>query len=515
MEFNEYVRSLGLDPLALTPEAITALEASWRANSKAKAEAVSKKTGEKPADKEETLDDIVASTQAEIDRKSGITKLAREYLAKAPDRLKDIEAVARLAIDGGWTVKEAEFHLLKQCYVNGPAAFVPSNGSSNAQVSQAVLEASVCRAAGLSREAVEASYSDQVLTAADRHFRGGCGLQRLLTVCAQANGHRDAHVSDMRNLLKAAFSGGMERGPMASGAFGPSTYDVSGILSNVANKFIVDSFNSVESVWRMISAIRPVSDFKQITSYALTGDLTYAKIGPGGEVKHGTLGESEYTNQATMYGKMLGIDYQHLRNDDLDAFAKVNKRLGRGGALTFNTVFWTAFLAGHGTFWAAANGNYLAGTDYAFTLDKLGNADAAWGLRTDPDGQPMGDEAAVLLVPRALSVQAMQYMSSTRISADGNEGENNVLAGKWEPVTSVYLSNSAITGYSASNYYLIANPAETPVIESVFLDGQEMPIVETAEPDLSRLGIMLRGTHAFGVSKQEPRGGYKFKQTAD
>lgn len=517
MEFNEYVRSLGLDPLALTPEAISALEASWRAsNNKQKAgEKADKKTGEKVVAKtDDSLEAIIADTEAENERRNGIMALVRKNLTDAPERVKEIEAVGRLALSDGWTVKDTEFHLLKQRYANGPQSFAGGvHTPSTPQITQAVLEASVCRAAGLDRETVEASFGDQVLTAADKHFKGGCGLQRLLTVCAQANGHRDAHISDIRRLLTAAFSS--SNGALASGAFGPSTYDVSGILSNVANKFIIAAFNGVESVWRQISAIRPVNDFKQITSYALTGDLTYQKVGPGGEVKHGTLGEQEYTNQAAMYGKMLGIDYQHLRNDDLDAFSKVNKRLGRGGALTLNTVFWTAFLAGHGTFWAAANGNYLAGTDYAFTLDKLGNADAAWGLRTDPDGQPMGDEAKFLLVPRALSVQNLQYMTSTRISADGNEGENNVLAGKWIPLTSVYLSNSSITGYSASNYYLIADPAETPVIETVFLDGQEMPTVETAEPDLSRMGIMLRGTHAFGVAKQEPRGGYKFKQTAD
>ena len=35
--------------------------------------------------------------------------------------------------------------------------------------------------------------------------------------------------------------------------------------------------------------------------------------------------------QAKLYALMLGIDYQHLRNDDLGAFQAINKRLGRGG----------------------------------------------------------------------------------------------------------------------------------------------------------------------------------------
>jgi hypothetical protein len=506
MNFDDYVRSLGLDPLVMSVEQNEALEAAWKAH-QAKAAPAPKKG--------ESLDDLVAKARAEEERKAGITALIGTYLAKAPDRIKELEATGRLALDSGWSVKDTEYHLLKACYVSGPMAFTPSQP----QINQKVLEASVCRAAGLSRETVERSYSDQVLTAADRHFRGGCGLQRLLTVCAAANGFRDAHVSDLRNLLKAAFAN--DDSPMASTGFGPSTYSVGGILSNVANKFIIDAFMAEERTWRLITATRPVNDFKQITSYALTGDLTYKKIGPGGEVKHGSFGEEEYTNQADHYGLMLGIDYKQMRNDDLAAFSKLSTRLGRGGALTINDVFWTEFLAGQGTFWSAANGNYYAHADYAFTLEKLGNASAAWDLRTEPavppatQGRPMTDEAMFLLVPSALDLLAKKYMRSTKVGEDGGDGEDNPLAGKWTPVKSVYLNNTNFPGYSPSNYFLIGNPAVTPVIETVFLDGQEMPVIETAEPDLSRMGIMIRGTHAFGVRKQEPRGGMKFKQTAD
>ncbi len=511
MNFLDYVRSLGLDPLALTAEQSDALEAAWRAHSVKEKPKVSGGGVGPDGKPTETLDDLVAAAQAEADRKAGVTALIKTYLGKAPDRIKELDAVGRMALDGGWTVKDTEYHLLKQCYASGPMAYVPSQ-SGRPDVSQQVLEAAVCRAAGLARESVERAFSDQILSAADKHFKGGCGLQRLLTYVAAANGHRDAHHSDLRGLLKAAFPD--DNGPMASGVFGPSTYSVGSLLSNVANKFILDSYNAVESTWKMISATRPVNDFRQIASYALTGDLTYKKIGPGGEIKHGTLGDEEYTNRAEMYGLMLGIDYQHLRNDDLGAFSQLSRRLGRGGALTLNLAFWTEFLAGQGTFWSAANGNYYAHTDYAFTLAGLANAHIAWSLRTDPDGQPMADEARFLLVPAALDVLSRQYMSSTAIGSTTNQGDENVLAGEWDPVSSRYLSNANIANYSASNYFLVADPAETPVIEVVFLDGQEMPKVESAEADFNRLGIMLRGTHAFGVAKQNPRGAIKFKQTA-
>ncbi len=42
-----------------------------------------------------------------------------------------------------------------------------------------------------------------------------------------------------------------------------------------------------------------------------------------------------------------------------------------------------------------------------------------------------------------------------------------------------------------------------PVIEVAFLNGQQMPTVESADADFNTLGIQMRGYHDFGVAKQE------------
>jgi hypothetical protein len=524
MDFETFVRSLAFDPATLTPEQHRALESQWRASHRAPAPAPVPTPAAPVLSALPTaeVDAVVAATEIENTRRGGIGALFRDYVAKAPDRVKEFEAVVRTAITTGQSVKDTEFALLKMTYGNGPLAFSPSKPDVNG----AVLEVAVARAVGVSRSALEKDYSDQTLSAADRHFRGGCGLKRLIVTCARGGGMREAdegHFTSStgtKRILQAAFRDPGESSHsenwsagMSSG-FGPSTYDLSGILSNVMNKSLRDYFNSVEMVWRLITAVRPVSDFKQISGYALTGDLEYKEVAPGGEVKHGTLGEVSYTNQAKLYALMLGIDYQHIRNDDLGAFNQITKRLGRGGALKINSVFWEAFMTTVGSFWSADNGNYANHADYEFTLDKLDNAHLAWKSREDVDGKPMGDRAKYLLTSSKWELKGRRYMRSTTISEDGGEGDMNEMAGMWEPISSTYLSNDAYTGYSADDYYLLKDPAEMPVIETVFLDGQEMPSIEAAEPDLSRLGIMTRGMHAFGVTRQEKKGGFRFKQTA-
>jgi hypothetical protein len=97
-----------------------------------------------------------------------------------------------------------------------------------------------------------------------------------------------------------------------------------------------------------------VSDFKQISTYGLTGDLQYKELPPGGEIKHGTLGETSYTNQATIFARMLGLDERDIRNDDLGALSGASSRLGRGAALALNDRFWSVFL-NNSTFFSSGN----------------------------------------------------------------------------------------------------------------------------------------------------------------
>jgi len=136
-------------------------------------------------------------------------------------------------------------------------------------------------------------------------FHGGIGLQELLLEAAWANGYTGRNFRDSRAVLRFAFKGDLQAGF--------STVDIGGIISNVANKFLLDGFFSVERTWRNICAVRNVSDFKTVTSYRLIGTDQYERVAPGGELKHGTLGQESYTNRADTYGLMLSIDRRDLR----------------------------------------------------------------------------------------------------------------------------------------------------------------------------------------------------------
>lgn len=511
MDFNAWVESQGFDVESLSAPQKAALQIAWRASQNddrptpPPEPAPASTPGPRQAD---DLDVIASRTRAENARRQRITELAAGFLAANPAIVDRIEPISRLAIDGNWDVQRAELEMLKASRLQGPHLHMPSAP----QVTGEVLEAAVCRAGGLAD--IESHYSDRTLSAVDKKFRGGIGLHELIEGAARQNGLRDASVKhSLRSTLRAAFFEAPVPTPGAS--VGPSTISVSGILSNVGNKFLRDGFNAVEGVWRDIAAIRNFNDFKAHTTYAMTGDLTFKKVAPGGEIKHGTLGNETYTNQADTYGIVIGLDRRDVVNDDLGAFTSLNRKIGRGGAIGFNEIFWTAFLASHTTFWTTGRLNYDDGTDTAFGADGLTAAMILWDAKTDPDGKPLGTMPTILLVPPAHRMTARRLMVSSGTNKDTELGDTNVWAGKFKDVCSTYLANSAMGGgYSALAWYLLADPNDIPTIEAGFLNGMQMPTVESVDMDADRLGLVVRGYYDFGCAKQEYRGSYRFKGEA-
>ncbi|MBX3399538.1 MAG: hypothetical protein KF873_12415 [Gemmataceae bacterium] len=444
-----------------------------------------------PAPPTVTADDVRAQALAETNRITTVRRICA-------GRFHEIEAQA---IRDGWDATRTELEVLRATRPRSPA---PCGG--DAPVTGTVLEAACLLTAKF--DGVERAYDPQTLDAAARRFRSGIGLQELLLEAAWANGYTGRNFRDQRTVLRYAFGRGIEAGF--------STVDVGGILSNVANKFLLDGFFSVERTWRNVCAVRNVSDFKTVTSYRLVGKDQYEKVPAGGELKHGTLGNETYSNRADTYGLMLSIDRRDVINDDLGAITTVPRKLGRGSGLKINDVFWTAFLD-NAAFFTAGAGNFISGATTALGIDGLTAGEVAFLDQVDGDGKPVGVMPAILLVPTALAVTGSQLYKSLELrdnTANAKFPVANPHQGKFRVEVSRYLGNAKYPGFSAKAWYLLAEPTDLPVIEVAFLNGQEAPTIETAEADFNVLGVQMRGFHDFGVALQDPRGGVKAKGEA-
>ncbi|RPI58255.1 MAG: hypothetical protein EHM48_10365, partial [Planctomycetaceae bacterium] len=245
----------------------------------------------------DTMADLRDKAAAELDRIAAVQKVCGDKHT----------GIAAQAIREIWDVNKTELAVLRAERPSAPGVIVPDNTMNGS-----MLEAACMLTGGVRGDDVAAAYGEQAADTADKRFKGGITLQELLLEAAWANGYDGRNFRDSRNVLRFAF-GHVEN----IQAQGLSTIDIGGILSNVANKFLLEGFFSVERTWRNICAVRNVSDFKTVTSYRLIGADEYQPIAPGGELKHGSLGSESYSNKADTFGLMLSIDRRDIINDDL------------------------------------------------------------------------------------------------------------------------------------------------------------------------------------------------------
>lgn len=445
----------------------------------------------------DTMDDF----QKEQARQNEITECAVKLMERNPHHTEQIRATAETAISEKWPVND--FRL--KCYdgMNSLTPVGPNFGGRSAKLDGRVLEAAVAQVGRLKN--IDKHYSDQELQLAHDRFRSGIGLKQLLVIAAEANGYRSHGYQVDVALQRAAF--GLDRPGVQAGI---SSLSLPTLLSNIANKFLMMGWMAVDQTALRIARIRSVNNFHTQTTISLVGDHQFDKVPRGGSLEHGEETERTYTNKADTYGKLFGIDRQDLINDDIDALTSTPRRIGRGGMLKLNDLFWTEFLD-NAAFFAAGNNNVITGATSALSLGGLQLAEAKFMNQTDPAGKPLGLMPAILLAPPSLAATARELHQSTRkiTGEDATFGDANVFEGKYRPETSPYMENASYTGNSAAAWYLLADPQDLPVIEIVALGGRVEPVVETADAEFNVLGIQMRGYSDVGTAKQEYLGGVR------
>jgi phage major head subunit gpT-like protein len=411
-------------------------------------------------------------------------------VASAAPKLDMVAIRAEVVAD---VTREVKATLLKDLrdVRGGPAIHANKPALDEDQVTIAAMQV----VGGLGKQ-VEAKYGDSPMVEAAHMRSRSIGLQDVLISAARRGGYDGVQKVTAGNIgviLRAAFS----------------THNISNILAATYNKYLLNGFEAVESVWDQISLVRPLNDLKAITGVRLDGGFVFDEVGGDGKLKSADAADATRTLQAKTYGRISSITRTDIINDDLGALTAVPRRLGRGAALKFNSVFWTEFQVG-----ATANATYYQGataaSGNALAIGAVETAYGAYRSLTDPDGNPLGITPKILLVPVGLRITADKIQTGNTLlasslgSTSGKvlEPQANVLAGKFTIVDSAYLT-------STSTWWMCADPADLPTMEVGFLNGQRTPIVEQAEASFDTLGIEVRGYFDFGVSKAESRACYR------
>lgn len=452
------------------------------------------------AKKTSPRDDLAAyrNRQAnETQRIAGIRKICA-------GRYSELEAKA---IKSGMSVTEVENRVLK-ANAQRERKSVPKtyNGSSGPAVSR-VLEASALIATGASPKWLEANgYDQKVLNDAVSAQWRGVGLQRIIATALESQGERIpsglggaafyAHAKSASGRIRAA-GGGLN-------SF--STVSLPGILSNIANKSLLDAYTARESTLMRIATKTSHGDFKGMMEYRLDAAGRMKKVGQDGKIESISLQESRYFNQLETYAALLSLTRQMIIDDDLNAFTSIPREFGQLAFDTREMIGWQMLLNNLTTFFTSANGNLI---DDPLSISGIAHAEQLFAEQTNANGMPILSQAKYLLVPPYLYPLARTLYTSMTVNETTETGiakpVDNPYANMYEPIEVPYMSQKF--GGTNTQWIMIADPASIPLVNIAFLNGSEAPVIEESDSSFDTLGYQYRVYMDFGVALFDYRGG--------
>lgn len=431
----------------------------------------------------------VAAVKAERERVSAIQSICNG----------EFPEIEKEAISSGWTPEVVTQKVLETIRAERPTANVNISVKTAPEGGELrkTIEAAMCLRVGVSADQLEKSYGAQTVEAGMRDM--DMPLRQLLIECMKLDGIPYSRGFD-NETIRAAFS----------------SVSLPGILSNVANKKLLQSYEAQPIIATKLSSTGDLNDFKENDRYRLTdvGDLL--PIAADGEIKDGGLIEESAKNQLDTYGKKFCLTRKMIINDDLGAFMKVPVAMGNRAARLIDQLFFSRLLKnptqqdGKALF-STAHRNLLSGATSALSADSLKKAIQLYLDQVDADGQPIAVEPRFLLVPTALKHLAIELTQGATLIMSGTDNAVrpalNVLADeRLQVVSSPYLGNSAYEGASQTGWYLFGDPKTVDTWEIGYLKGKRTPTVERGETDFNTLGLWFRVYFDLGVREQDHRG---------
>ena len=465
--------------------------------------ATNTETHEKPIQANEpALNELSIQAAAEAAVKAERTRVG-EIRAICAGEFPEIEAKA---INEGWNKAQTNEAVLAAYRAKQPTTDINITIKKEPNMTAKHLEAALSLRAGIDGDSLVKSMGEEVVEAAMKDM--DMPLRSVLGECLRLEGQSVPRSFD-NDAIKAAFS----------------TITLPGILSNVANKKLLQAYNAQPIIATKLCTTGDLTDFKENQRFRLTdvGDLQ--PIGADGEIKDSAFTEESAKNQLDTYAKKFCLTRKMIINDDLGAFLKVPTAMGNRAARLVDQLFFKRLMENptcvdSKALFCKEHKNLISGANSALSADSLKKAIQLFTDQTDADGQPISVEPSILLVPTALKHLAIELTRGATLMMSGGTETTvkptlNVLADEnLAIVSSPYLGNKNYPNASEAAWYLFGHPGTVDTFEIGYLKGKRTPTVERGDLDFNVLGVWFRVYFDIGIREQDHRGMVKATGTA-
>ncbi|MFZ2795563.1 MAG: hypothetical protein WAZ38_08315, partial [Prolixibacteraceae bacterium] len=291
------------------------------------------------------------------------------------------------------------------------------------------------------------------------------------------------------------------------------TTDFPLLLMDTVNRTLLAQYALQERTFTAWARRSTMNDFRAVTRVRLSEMLgNLEKVEEGGEYKYGTFSEGGESYKLAKYGKIIGITWEAIINDDLSAFDRLPQAFAAGAARLQTNIVYSMLLANgftvmndgvalfsaaHGNFVGTAGNQTTGGT--ALSEASLTTAYTSFRTQKDAAGNKLNLKPKFLIVGPKNEFLAQKLTSVNFVATKQGDTPVGSLTGL------TLIVDAEIENYE---WFLAADPMSLDTVEYAFLAGQEELFIDQRE-GFDTDGIEVKARLIFAAKAIDWRGLYR------
>lgn len=291
------------------------------------------------------------------------------------------------------------------------------------------------------------------------------------------------------------------------------TTDFPLLLMDTVNRTLLAQYAIQERTFTSWARRSTMNDFRAVTRVRLSEMLgNLEEVKEGAEYKYGTFSENGESYKLAKYGKIIGITWEAIINDDLSAFDRIPQAFAVSAARLQSNIVYSMLLAngfsvmGDGNaLFSAAHGNFVGtaanqttgGT--ALSEASLTVAYTSFRQQKDAAGNKLNLKPKFLIVGPKNEFLAQKLTSVNFVATKQSDTPVGSLTGL------TLVVDAEIENYE---WFLAADPASLDTVEYSFLSGEEELFIDQRE-GFNIDGLEVKARLIFAAKALDWRGLYR------
>ena len=308
-----------------------------------------------------------------------------------------------------------------------------------------------------------------------------------------------------------------------------TTGDFQHLFSDVIDRSLLGNYMSITPTWQALVRQGTVPDFREANRHYVDG----VNAALGRELRSDGSGrpvdelrelepypmrypsDDKYTIRVRKYGRAVGLSWESIINDVLDALRRLPGDLALAARLGEEWAVYNLFFDAngpHASFFTGPAGNIINTANGAsadnppLSIAALQDGFTVLSKQRDSEGEPIQLDMVTLLVPPALEVVANNIVNGTtlRVTTAGGASGQELETANWmnrrlQVVVGNYIPDIAATANGDTSWALFGNPntAGRPAGELATLRNAVAP----------RLFVKASNARALGGGETDPMDG--------